>query len=315
MAVELSPAQYLPRATTRTASTCTAATTRGTHVFKIADYSLHKGLGPGKFIRSATFPVGGYDWCVRYYPDGDGRREDGSRGELALHLELMTKNSKVRAQFEFLLVDQSTTGEQSFLITLDRPRVFNAVEAGKNVLGTGIMNSSDLEQSPYYLRDDCLVFHCDVIVVKEPMVSETPVASKVQVPPSCLLDNLRELLETGEGADVIFKVKGEAIPAHKIILAMQSPVFKAELYGPMMGNTADSDRQDIITVEDMEPDVFKALRTYIYTDSLPSMDDLEGADKEEMVKHLLVAADRYGGQLYMNEFVDLHSHFTFNNRK
>ncbi|GJN05394.1 hypothetical protein PR202_ga23015 [Eleusine coracana subsp. coracana] len=74
---------------------------------------------------------------------------------------------------------------------------------------------------------------------------------------------------------------------------MQSPVFKAELYGPMMGNTADSERQDI-TVEDMEPDVFKALLTYIYTDSLPSMDDLEGADKEEMVKHLLVAADRYG---------------------
>lgn len=115
------------------------------------------------------------------------------------------------------------------------------------------------------------MFHCDVIV------------PKVQVPPSCLLDNLAKLLETGDGA-------GEVIPAHKIILAMRSPVFKAELYGPMMGNT---DRQDT-TVQDMEPDVFTALLTYIYTDSLPSMDDLEGCDKEEMIKHLLVAADRYG---------------------
>jgi speckle-type POZ protein len=43
----------------------------------------------------------------------------------------------------------------------------------------------------------------------------------------------------------------------------------------------------------MQPAVFKALLHFIYTDSLPDLDDFEGDDKCEMHRHLLVAADRY----------------------
>ncbi|KAL6659229.1 hypothetical protein ACP70R_003269 [Stipagrostis hirtigluma subsp. patula] len=43
----------------------------------------------------------------------------------------------------------------------------------------------------------------------------------------------------------------------------------------------------------MQPAVFKALLHFIYTDSLPSMDDLGTKEEEEMAKHLLVAADMY----------------------
>ncbi|CAO2189213.1 unnamed protein product [Urochloa humidicola] len=67
-----------------------------------------------------------------------------------------------------------------------------------------------------------------------------------------------------------------------------SPVFEAELYEPMKGK-----RKRSITVEDMQPDVFKALLHFIYTDSLPPMDDLDEAESQDMVKHLIVAADRY----------------------
>jgi speckle-type POZ protein len=67
---------------------------------------------------------------------------------------------------------------------------------------------------------------------------------------------------------------------------MRSPVFKAELCGPMR-ETMD------ITVEDMQPAVFDALLHFIYKDALPAMDDLDGEENGEMVKHLLVAADRY----------------------
>ncbi|VAH81634.1 unnamed protein product [Triticum turgidum subsp. durum] len=69
---------------------------------------------------------------------------------------------------------------------------------------------------------------------------------------------------------------------------MRSPVFKAELYGPMSDK-----RTGRITVKDMQPGVFKALLKFIYTDSLPSMLDLCDSDQKEMVKHLLVAADKY----------------------
>uniref|UniRef100_A0A0A9BDA2 Uncharacterized protein n=1 Tax=Arundo donax TaxID=35708 RepID=A0A0A9BDA2_ARUDO len=48
-----------------------------------------------------------------------------------------------------------------------------------------------------------------------------------------------------------------------------------------------------ITIKDMQPAVFRALLYFIYTDSLPDMDHLEGDDHSEMIRHLLVAADRY----------------------
>ncbi|TVU42536.1 hypothetical protein EJB05_08948, partial [Eragrostis curvula] len=89
------------------------------------------------------------------------------------------------------------------------------------------------------------------------------------------------------GTDVSFDVQGVKFDAHKIILAMRSPVFKAELYGSMMET-----RMQLITIADMQPVVFKALLHFIYTDSLNIMDDHEGEDITEMVKHLLVASDR-----------------------
>ena len=111
-----------------------------------------------------------------------------------------------------------------------------------------------------------------------------------------LWDNLRNLLEAGEESEVSFQVKDEVFTAHKIVLAMRSLVFKAELYGPMM----DKCGQQSITVEDMVPAVLKALLHFLYTDELPPKhvldDDVDGDahdDDEEMVKYLLVAANRY----------------------
>jgi speckle-type POZ protein len=66
-------------------------------------------------------------------------------------------------------------------------------------------------------------------------------------------------------------------------------VFRAELYGPMRETAAE-----FIEIEDMQPEVFRSLLHFVYTDSLPAaMDELEGDDHGEMVRHLLAAADRY----------------------
>ena len=69
----------------------------------------------------------------------------------------------------------------------------------------------------------------------------------------------------------------------------RSPVFKAEFYGPMSDMGEESK-----TVEGMDPIVFKSLLHFIYTDTFPVMEDLDSDEKEDMVKHLLVAADTYG---------------------
>lgn len=261
---------------------------RATLVFEIVGYSLHKGMGIGKFIRSTPVSLGGYEWCIRYYPDGDTMKE--SEGHVAVYLELLSKAAKVRACYDLRLVNQASGLSSSVLACLKSPTVFDSLDTSKIKYAWGagsFKKRSELEKSAY-LRDDSLVIECDLSVIKEPLVAEAALTVEVQMPPSDLAENFENLLETAEEADVAFEVEGEVFPAHKIVLATRSPVFKAQLYGQMRDKTRRN-----ITVEDMQPTVFKALLHFIYTDSLPSMDNLDADEGKEMVKHLLVAADRY----------------------
>jgi speckle-type POZ protein len=136
--------------------------------------------------------------------------------------------------------------------------------------------------------DDYLTIECTVTVVKGSHVSDSPAEYEIEVPPSDLSDHFGKLLLEEEGADVTFSVGGEAFAAHKVVLAARSPVFRAELYGQMKERTAPS-----ITLEDMQPSAFRALLHFVYTDSLPDMDDLDHDEYSEIIRHLLVAADRY----------------------
>ncbi|KAF7002543.1 hypothetical protein CFC21_018022 [Triticum aestivum] len=267
--------------TERVVSLCTPTTAETMLVFDIAGYSLHKGIGAGKFIQSNPVSVGGYEWCIRYYPDGDASKE--SEDHVSVYLELLTKGAKARVIYDLRLVNHEidlTTGRCCPKL----PTEFDSLDA--SILGRNKQlkkKRSELEKSPF-LRDDHLMIECALTVIKEPLVEETV---KIRVPPSDLADNLGKWLETKEETDVTFNVRGETFHAHKILLAMRSPVFKAQLYGPMGDRTARN-----ITVEDMQPDVFKDLLDFIYCDKLPSLDNPD-KENDEMVKHLLVAADRY----------------------
>ncbi|TVU42541.1 hypothetical protein EJB05_08953, partial [Eragrostis curvula] len=239
------------RPATRTVSRCTAQKVQGSHAFEIEDYSLHRGLGKGKFISSAAFDVGGYSWCIQYYPDGCKSEE--SNGNISVFLKLLTQKVKVRARYDLKLLDQGT---------------------GLWFLGCHQVepSMSKLESSAY-LQGDRLVIQCDITVVKETRVLSLE-GQKVQVPPSNLSHNFGKLLETGEASDVTFGVEGEVFHAHKIVLAVRSPVFKAELYGPV-----GKDNREFITIKDMQPAIFKAMLQFIYTDSAPSMEDRDGDEK------------------------------------
>jgi speckle-type POZ protein len=89
------------------------------------------------------------------------------------------------------------------------------------------------------------------------------------------------------GADVSFSVGGETVPAHRAVLAARSPVFRAELFGPMSDATSPS-----IALQDVDPAAFRLMVRYIYTDALPGDAEL-GDFPTETVRHLLAAADRY----------------------
>ncbi|XP_044320329.1 BTB/POZ and MATH domain-containing protein 2-like [Triticum aestivum] len=246
-----------------------AKTVQGSHVFKISGYSLQRER-LAVSSRSAVFTVGGYDWQIHFFPGGV---IDCCKDYVAAYVFLESKNKdiSVRASFQLSLVDVTgsapprtlTTGATE-LNTTDKPC------AGLHKF----MKRSELEGSPY-LRDDHLTIECVAEIAKAP-------------PPSDIVEHLGKLLREKDGTDVVLEVEGDAFPAHKIVLAMRSPVFKAELYGAMRAK--DMSR---ITISDMHPAVFEVLLHFIYNDSLPAMDDLGQDDCKEIIRHLLVAADRY----------------------
>jgi len=96
-----------------------------------------------------------------------------------------------------------------------------------------------------------------------------------------MVSHLTELFEKQVAVDVKFVVKSQPIGAHVNVVVPFSPVMAAML---------DNDRfQEGLTktvhIDDMEPDVFKEMLRYLYTGTVPQL--------EQMTESLFVAADRF----------------------
>lgn len=97
-------------ASMETASRCSTEKEKGAHVFEISGYSLKKGMGVGKFVQSATFTVGGYDWSIRVYPDG---LTAVTKEDVAFSLQFMSSNAEARAFYDLRLVKHGRLGRGS----------------------------------------------------------------------------------------------------------------------------------------------------------------------------------------------------------
>ena len=142
---------------------------------------------------------------------------------------------------------------QKFSLLLDV-----VVDEKHNVMGAAVgycrgykrfYRRNQLETSDY-LKDDTLLVRCCVGVVKSH--TEGPKTYTISVPPSNIGQHFGKLLDSGKGTDVNFEVDGETFASHKIVLAARSPVFRAQLFGPMKDQNTQC-----IKVEDMEAPVFK----------------------------------------------------------
>ncbi|CAM8973677.1 unnamed protein product [Rhodiola kirilowii] len=273
-----------------TTSTSLTETVNGSHEFKIEGYSLSKGMAIGKYIPSDTFMVGGYAWAIYFYPDGKSVEDNAAY--VSLFIALASEGTDVRALFELTLMDQS--GKDRHKVHTHFGRTLEggpySLKYRGSMWGYKRFFKRTLLESSDYLKDDCLSVRCSVGVVRSH--TEGPKIYSIDVPPSNMGQQFGKLLESGKGTDVTFEVDGEIFSAHKLVLATRSPVFRAQLFGPMKDHNTQS-----IQVEDMEASVFKALLHFIYWDSLPNMQELTGLNSKWastlMAQHLLAAADRY----------------------
>jgi speckle-type POZ protein len=210
--------------------------------------------------------VGGHRWRIRFFPNG---AKPGYEGFVSffLHLDESVADS-VKAQFQFCFVDNVEK----------KPVTLEAVSSFASNEGWGypkFIKRKELEKSEH-LKDDSFTVRCNIVVINEfgakleTAVGAPPTPTRfVSVPPSDLHRNLGDLLLSEKGADVVFDVGGQTFAAHRCVLATRSPVFNAELLGTMK----ESNTTCVVRVDDMEAQVFKALLSFVYTDSLPKTEE------------------------------------------
>uniref|UniRef100_A0A0E0BAT0 BTB domain-containing protein n=1 Tax=Oryza glumipatula TaxID=40148 RepID=A0A0E0BAT0_9ORYZ len=268
----------------------------------------------GECIESRRFTVGGYRWFIEYYPNG---KSSSVSNCISVYLVLDDDGvaEPVQAQYQFRLVNQL---EKEQLPSI--PEVMNYTYFSNSYPSWGRLIRKDVLEQSKFFWDDNFTIRCSVIVAKK---LRSKNQESIVVPPSDIRRDFGDLLRTEDGADVTFQVAGELIAGHRCVLAARSSVFKAQILGETKDGSQKADASFIL-VEDMEPQVFKSLLTFIYTDSLPELEDEEETESDrdeeedqeseadgvhgeddddddddddnggdEMWSPLLVAADRY----------------------
>ncbi|CAM0909992.1 unnamed protein product [Alopecurus aequalis] len=233
--------------------TCTNLTdvVRSVHLLKINGYRMTKTMDSDDGCLKSRWNVYGYDWEVHLYPAGlSGRFSIGSNLALKLIFAGEARTASVRASLGCRLVDP-------------RGKLKPSVE--KREAGTF--------KRPQDSSSAVLVMQMDALENDE-----------VYAPSSGLHQHLRELLQSETGADVTFLVSGESFAAHKAILAARSPALMEEFFGQMKEKSCPR-----VEVKDMEVAAFKAMLYFIYTDTVPELDE-EPLETMVVMARLLVAA-------------------------
>lgn len=299
------PAAVEPAAT---ASAIVGGWVTGRHVLHIEGYSRTKAeLPTGESIESRPFRVGGRSWSMVYYPNGFKSEHSDF---ICIFLRLVDDHASasssssdppvvVKAKAMFSLLDRASNR----VPTRTHTTSLHEFSVSGSSWGLPLIRRSFLEKSEH-LRDDCFRISCDVMIPPAFQTEDRAptTTTLVAVPPPDLSRHLGDLLTAGHGADVAFQVAGETFGAHRYILAARSPVFRAQFLGAMRessGVVVSSQLQACpIRVADMEPQVFRALLAFLYTDTLPDYCSSSSGQENEaaataMLQHLLVAADRY----------------------
>jgi speckle-type POZ protein len=272
----------------QTSSTHRSLATAGVHQFSIKGHSVI--AGSDEPITSKPFRVGGYEWTIRYYPNGaDAEAEAGGQHVSVFLCQNSPGDVPVTATFSFSCLQQdpaspTTAEEKNKLCSYTGDFSSEKSEWGP----VKFMSKADLAASGC-LKDDCLVIRCAVEVITKELTHDDDHqhgAAVVVVPPSDLTRDLGSLLASGHATDITVEI-GEAkkFRAHRCVLAARSPVLCALLCS----------KRSSICIKDVDAAAFEILLHYMYHDDLPMpLRNACSKGTTDMAQRVIAAADRYG---------------------
>ncbi|KAM0865363.1 hypothetical protein ACQ4PT_043302 [Festuca glaucescens] len=276
--------------TSKTSSTV-AVVDIGEQLFKVEKHSLLTDANAS--ITSETFRVGGHDWAIQYYPNGDASIVDGQF--MSMYINLVSSiESDVTASFSLCLQDRASQvmvekKKRSFTKTFLPPM-------NPKSLGYGQFMSKDALAASGCLKDDCLWIKCTVEITQLMAEDDDDHNSSITVPPSNLSADVRNILESGLKADLTVKIgeSSRSFNANTCVLRARSPVFREKLRESM--SMIESKKRRSICIDDIDAKVFEVLLHYIYNDCLPGFMEEATEEATSMARDLLVAAHGYGIQ-------------------
>ncbi|TVU30635.1 hypothetical protein EJB05_22266, partial [Eragrostis curvula] len=260
------------------ASAITAAVTAsGYHLLVVDGYSHIRDTTPnGYFIASRPFIVGGHRWIIQYYPNG---KDPGDADSISVFVFLDddTVVETIKVHFDFSFLDEIEKQGTSAISATETYEFVNESYWGYK----RFMKRDDLERSKH-IKDDCFTIRCDIVIAKDLINDEEGggASALMSVPPSDMHRHFGDLLQSMDGADAVFEVGGERFAAHRCVLAARSTVFRAQFFG----SSKDGETSSIIRVDDMEAKVFKAMLTFIYTDSVSQLRKGEGQEDDDAME-------------------------------
>ncbi|KAL8042218.1 hypothetical protein ABFX02_09G035900 [Erythranthe guttata] len=264
---------------------------KGSHLFVVKNYSsIHEENELDEKFESEEFVVGGHVWSIRFYPN---RKTIDAHNSAFSSLYIFLKRSTadhVRYLFDMYILDQSGNGDDfGFSKFEDFPSTGVAcLEPGFMHGSTEFVEREFIESTSDFLKDDCLTFRVTIGVLS----SQIQYIPPVTVPESETGAYLAEVLRREEGVDVFFNVETERFCAHEWILDARCPALLSR-------RLSDFNQHDEINIQDIEPKIFKAMLSFVYTGILPEEEHEDDDDESNQFVHasfmgkMLAAADRY----------------------
>jgi len=232
----------------------------------------------GEVLKSSTFSAGASDklkWCLRVNPKG---LDEESKDYLSLYLLLVSCNkSEVRAKFKFSILNAKREETKA----MESQRAYKFMQGKDWGFKKFIRRDFLLDEANGLLPDDKLTLFCEVSVVADSVnISGQMHSAQFKVPECRLSDDLGQLFDSSQFADVTLTCSAREFRCHKAILVARSPVLAA-----MFEHDMKERQHNRVEIEDMDPDVMADMLRFIYMGKAPNLDS--------MAADLLAAADKY----------------------
>lgn len=263
--------------------------------WKLEGYSWIKDKLPGEAIKSPVLYQGaGVEVTLLFYPGGNEQGQEDFTSAYVVFRSLDSNSLRISFTVSLKNNVESITyiNANEKLLLKDSKLCVNDIQKLNRRWGKAkCIKKADI---PKHLIDNCLSFQIALKVWSDSSIDATTSPSTSLLLShgadvndfSELSKNLGQLLCSGVHTDVTFRICGEQLAAHKLILSSRSKVFEQMFYGPEMRESLAGAE---VQIEDIELGTMKAFIHALYTANI----EATFWQDSELLCHLLKAFHKY----------------------